>query len=108
MSRRILQRHGNTASFDRFARKNTKFNIANDREQCTNKNSTYLDDVAKHLISVRVNEMQIKQFIEFINEQRYDTDAIEHDHAIKPKGNISSIATQNQTLLKHYNAFIKD
>eukprot|EP01083_Nonionella_stella_P212492 767328_1 len=54
INHRIIQRHGNTASFDRFARKNNKFNIANEREHHTNTNSTYLDDVVKHLISARV------------------------------------------------------
>eukprot|EP01083_Nonionella_stella_P072643 195915_1 len=108
MNRRILQRHSNTASFDRFSPKNNKFNIANDREHHTNKNSTYLDNVLKHLLSARVDEMQIKEFMNFINEEQYDTDAIEQDHGIKRKGNVSSMSTQNPTLLKHYDAFIQD
>eukprot|EP01083_Nonionella_stella_P160525 524930_1 len=35
MNRRILARHGNTASFDRFLPKNTKFNILNEEKHDT-------------------------------------------------------------------------
>eukprot|EP01083_Nonionella_stella_P151581 484504_1 len=108
LNRRILDRHGNTASFDRFSPKNNKFNIVKNETHDTNKKNTYLDDVVQHLLVLRVDEMQIKQFIQFVNEEEYDTDGIEHDHAIKPNGNISSSATQNQTLLKYYDEFIKD
>eukprot|EP01083_Nonionella_stella_P084364 233515_1 len=68
--------------------------------------------MVKHLMLLKLDLMQIKQFIQFINEQEYDTDAMDHDYDIKPNGNIAadsaSMTTQNQTLLKHYNEFIRD
>eukprot|EP01083_Nonionella_stella_P194580 717603_1 len=112
MNRRILERHHNTASFDRFSTKHTKFNIVNDAKHDTNKGNTYSDQMVKHLIHLRMDQMQIQQFMQFINEEQYDTDAMDHDYDIKPNGNIASgsasMTTQNQTLLKHYNEFIKD
>eukprot|EP01083_Nonionella_stella_P140121 429000_1 len=93
LNRRILERRDNTASFDRFAPKNTKFNILNAEQlkRDTKQNSsTYLDEMVKHLLNSRVEEMCIKQFMQFINQQQYDTDAIDHDHAMKPNRNISS------------------
>eukprot|EP01083_Nonionella_stella_P263275 894508_1 len=108
MSRRILERHGNTASFDRFSLKNTKFNIVNEDKLHTNKhNNTYLDELIKHLLNVQQDEMSIKQFMQFINQQQYDTDAIEHDHAIKLIGNISARQT-DEMLLKYCTEFIAD
>eukprot|EP01083_Nonionella_stella_P046159 123577_1 len=112
MNRRILERHHNTASFDRFSTKHTKFNIVNDAKHDTNKDNTYSDQMVKHLIHLRMDQMQIQQFMQFLNEEQYDTDAMDHDYDIKPNGNIASgsasMTTQNQTLLKHYNEFIKD
>eukprot|EP01083_Nonionella_stella_P086111 239003_1 len=110
LNRRILERRDNTASFDRFAPKNTKFNIVNAEQlkQDTKLNSsTYLDEMVKHLLNSRVEEICIKQFMQFINQQQYDTDAIDHDHAMKPNRNISSTHV-DETLLKYYNRFIAD
>eukprot|EP01083_Nonionella_stella_P306018 1069973_1 len=46
--------------------------------------------------------------MQFINKQQYDTDAMDHDHALKPNGNIAATVAQYQSLLKHYDEFIKD
>eukprot|EP01083_Nonionella_stella_P108083 313892_1 len=108
MNRRILARHRNTASYERFATNNTKFNIAHDAKHHTNKNHTYLDELVKHLIHLRLDPTEIKEFMQFINKQQYDTDAMDHDHALKPNGNIAATVAQYQSLLKHYDEFIKD
>eukprot|EP01083_Nonionella_stella_P002765 7931_1 len=113
MSRRILGRQHNTASFDRFSRKNTKFSIVNDeklkRDTNNKHNRTYLDEIVKHLLNTSQDEMQIKHFMHFIFQQQYDTDAIDHDHTIKPNGNIMIYATHaDGTLLKYYHQFISD
>eukprot|EP01083_Nonionella_stella_P084435 233725_1 len=106
---RILARHTNTASFDRFSRKSVKFNIVNDQKQKrdTKKNYVYLDEVVKHLLHTKQDEIRIQQFMQFINQHQYDTDAMEHDHAMEPDNNISA-PTIDPTLLKYYNEFIKD
>eukprot|EP01083_Nonionella_stella_P210613 762326_1 len=118
MRRRILERYGNTTSFDKLSINNTKFNIVNAQDEIYEKHqvnkhtggtdTTYLDSVVKHLINSKLDHKHIKQFVQFINQQKYDTDAIENDHAIKPNGNMPSMATENQALLKHYNEYIKD
>eukprot|EP01083_Nonionella_stella_P255713 877296_1 len=112
MNRRILERHHNTASFDRFSTKHTKFNLVNDTKHDTNNDNTYSDEMVKHLVHLRMDQMQIQQFMQFLNEEQYDTDAMDDDYEIKPNGNIATgsalMTTQNQTLLKHYTEFIKD
>eukprot|EP01083_Nonionella_stella_P017070 47682_1 len=109
LSDRIMERHINTASFGRFSPKSTKFNIVNDKKQKhdTNQNHTYLDLVVKHLLKLKMDEAHIKQFMQFIKQQQYDTDAMERDHAMEPDNNISN-ATIDPTLLRYYNEFMKD
>eukprot|EP01083_Nonionella_stella_P004072 11742_1 len=86
-----MERHINTASFDRFSPKSAKFNIVNDKKQKqdTNRNHTYLDLVVKHLLKLKMDDPHINQFMQFINQQQYDTDAIEHEHGMEPDNNIS-------------------
>eukprot|EP01083_Nonionella_stella_P084437 233729_1 len=109
LNRRIMERHNNTTSFDRFSPKSAKYNIVNDKKekQDTNQNHMYLDLVVKHLLTLKMDEAHIQQFIQFINQQQYDTDAMEHDHAMEPDNNISN-ATLDPTLLRYYNEFMKD
>eukprot|EP01083_Nonionella_stella_P261218 889683_1 len=104
-----MERYTNTASFDRFSPKSDKFNIVNDKKkkQGTNQNHTYLDHVVKHLVMLKTDDAHIQQFMEFINQQQYDTDAMEHDHGMEPDNNLSN-ATIDPTLLRYYNEFMKD
>eukprot|EP01083_Nonionella_stella_P224151 798150_1 len=106
---RIMARHANTARFERFSTKSAKFNIVNDKKEKhdTNKNHTYLDVVVKHLVKLKMHEAHIRQFVLFLKQQRYDTDAMEQDHAMEPENNISS-HTIEPTLLKHYDEFMKE
>eukprot|EP01083_Nonionella_stella_P278519 947166_1 len=71
LNRRIMERHNNTTSFDRFSPKSAKYNIVNDKKekQDTNQNHMYLDLVVKHLLTLKMDEAHIKQFMEFINQQ---------------------------------------
>eukprot|EP01083_Nonionella_stella_P151582 484505_1 len=104
-----MARHANTARFERFSTKSAKFNIVNDKKEKhdTNKNHTYLDVVVKHLVKLKMHEAHIRQFVLFLKQQRYDTDAMEQDHAMEPENNISS-HTIEPTLLKHYDEFMKE
>eukprot|EP01083_Nonionella_stella_P212493 767332_1 len=105
-----MERHINTASFERFSPKSTKFNIVTDKKQKqgTNKNHTYLDLVVKHLLKLKMDQIHIQQFMQFINQQQYDTDAMEHDHAMAPDNNISEAATIDPIVVSYYNEFMKD
>eukprot|EP01083_Nonionella_stella_P258188 882826_1 len=104
-----MARHSNTASFERFSPKSAKFNIVNEKKpkQDTNQNHTYLDVVVKHLLKLKMNEAHIQQFVQFIKQQQYDTDAMEHDHGMQPDNNISA-PTIDAVVLRYYNEFVKD
>eukprot|EP01083_Nonionella_stella_P006416 18620_1 len=68
MNARILERYDNTASFDRFLPKNTKFNILNEEKHDTPQSNTYRDEIVKHLLNVKLDDVPIKQFMHFINQ----------------------------------------
>eukprot|EP01083_Nonionella_stella_P254839 875311_1 len=109
MNKAILERHHITASFARFSTKNTKYKIvmSNEKNDTMDNEDTFPDYLFKHLIAANVDTFDIVQFVSFVKDNEYDTESIEHDHGIKPSGNIAT-NINSKRCIQQYDQFCTD
>eukprot|EP01083_Nonionella_stella_P154321 497117_1 len=109
MHKAISERQHTTASFARFSTKNTKYNIVmgNEKNDIMDNEDTFPDYLFKHLIAANVDTFDIVQFVSFVKDNEYDTESIEHDHGIKPSGNIAT-NINSKRCIQQYDQFCTD
>eukprot|EP01084_Bolivina_argentea_P220682 373958_1 len=88
----ISERKHVTKNFDRFStNQNSKFSIMTQQdEQIENDedDSTYLDAIFYHLKSKNVKSIHVKKLIDYLQEEKHDTDSVTYDIDING-GNIA-------------------
>eukprot|EP01083_Nonionella_stella_P278158 945812_1 len=105
----ILERRHLTTSFPRFSPKHNKFSIPIDHPKKTNSNRTYtyLDQLIMSLFKSNVGRVDIETLAQFVNEEQYDSEAIDFDYEFKPNNNFSTKYVANRTIVTQWHSFIK-
>eukprot|EP01083_Nonionella_stella_P082365 227333_1 len=105
----ILDRQHLTRSFPRFSPKHNKFSLPIDHPKKTNSNRThtYLDKLIMMLFKSNIDDTAIETLTQFINEEQYDSEAIEFDYEFKPNNNFSNKSVANRTIVTQWHSFIK-
>eukprot|EP01083_Nonionella_stella_P082364 227332_1 len=105
----ILERRHLTTSFPRFSPKHNKFSIPIDHPKKTNSNRTYtyLDQLIMSLFKSNIGRVDIETLAQFVNEEQYDSEAIDFDYEFKPNNNFSTKYVANRTIVTQWHSFIK-
>ena len=77
----VSEKRNITKTFDRFKANNTTFSIVTTpvSNHIDGNVDTFLDEIYKHLVAVGVKNHYIEELRYFVNDQQYETDAIQYD-----------------------------
>ena len=101
----ISKRRSTRKSFDRF-KSNSKFTISTSKQEIISTSTLILDQLFNRLKAIKnISKETISRLKKYIEEQEFDTEALEMDIDIKPNGNIKNHLKNQPTINSICNFF---